>query len=99
MQDALKNLTRQISLQGLTCVLLAFTVNLGGCLSPVAIHRAVLTYDHTVSSVEGEILLLNIARARNHLPAHSGAMVHKKAAKYGPLRRVCSRFIPSPIGS
>jgi hypothetical protein len=70
MQDALKNLTRQTSLQGLTGVLLAFMVNLGGCLSPVAIHQAVLAYDHTVNRVEAEMLLLNIARARHHLPAH-----------------------------
>jgi hypothetical protein len=33
-------------------------------------HRAVLEYDRTVSQVEAELLLLNIARARHHRPVH-----------------------------
>lgn len=41
-----------------------------GCLSPIAMHRAVLAYDRTVSQVESELLLLNIARARHHRPVH-----------------------------
>lgn len=36
---------------------------LTGCLSPIAMHRAVLEYDRTVSYVEADLLLLNIARA------------------------------------
>lgn len=47
---------------------------LPGCLSPVAMHRAVLEYDHTVSQVESEMLLLNIARARQGLPVHFTAV-------------------------
>lgn len=43
---------------------------LGGCVSPVAMHRAVLEYDRTVSRVETELLLLNVARARHHHPIH-----------------------------
>ena len=37
-------------------------------------HRAVLEYDRTVSQVESELLLLNIARARHHRPVHFTAV-------------------------
>ncbi len=47
---------------------------LSGCLSPIAMHRAVLEYDRTVSRVEAELLLLNIARARHHRPVHFTAV-------------------------
>ncbi len=43
---------------------------LGGCASPIALHRAVIEYDRTVSRIETELLLLNIARARHHQPIH-----------------------------
>lgn len=46
------------------CMLLLNLMLLTGCLSPIAMHRAVLEYDRTVSRVEAEMLLLNIARAR-----------------------------------
>ncbi len=45
-----------------------------GCLSPIAMHRAVLEYDRTVSYVESDLLLLNIARARHHRPVHFTAV-------------------------
>ncbi|MBD0316379.1 MAG: hypothetical protein ICV75_06785 [Nitrospiraceae bacterium] len=47
---------------------------LSGCLSPIAMHRAVIEYDRTVSRVEAELLLLNIARARHHRPVHFTAV-------------------------
>ncbi len=47
---------------------------LTGCLSPVAMHRAVLEYDRTVSYIESDLLLLNIARARHHRPVHFTAV-------------------------
>lgn len=47
---------------------------LSGCLSPIAMHRAVIEYDRTVSSVEADLLLLNIARARFHRPVHFTAV-------------------------
>lgn len=47
---------------------------LTGCLSPVAMHRAVIEYDRTVSYVEADLLLLNIARARYHRPVHFTAV-------------------------
>jgi hypothetical protein len=53
----------QTRLVGLNMAVWAL-VGLTGCLSPVAMHRAVLEYDRTVSRVEAEMLLLNIARAR-----------------------------------
>ena len=52
----------------------ACLVLLTGCLSPIAMHRAVLEYDRTVSQVEAELLLLNIARARHYRPVHFTAV-------------------------
>ena len=43
---------------------------LPGCLSPIAMHQAVLSYDQTVTQVSSEQLLLNIVRARFHRPVH-----------------------------
>ena len=47
---------------------------LPGCLSPIAMHRAVIEYDRTVHQVEAELLLLNIARARHYRPVHFTAV-------------------------
>ena len=33
-------------------------------------HRAVIEYDRTVSRIETELLLLDIARTRHHQPIH-----------------------------
>lgn len=52
----------------------ACLVLLTGCLSPVAMHKAVIEYDSTVSYVEADLLLLNIARARHHRPVHFTAV-------------------------
>lgn len=52
----------------------ACLVLLTGCLSPVAMHKAVIEYDRTVSYVEADLLLLNIARARHHRPVHFTAV-------------------------
>ncbi len=51
-----------------------FCVLLTGCLSPIAMHRAVIEYDRTVHRVEAELLLLNIARARHYRPVHFTAV-------------------------
>ena len=45
-------------------------VALGGCVSPIALHNAVLEYDRTVTQIENELLLLNIARVRNNDSIH-----------------------------
>lgn len=58
---------RGATLWGLVIVM---ATGLTGCLSPIAMHRAVLEYDRTVSYVEADLLLLNIARARYHRPVH-----------------------------
>lgn len=55
---------------GLWCMSLLWT----GCVSPVAMHRAVLEYDWTVNRIETELLLLNIARTRYHEPIHFTAV-------------------------
>ena len=68
-----KPASRQIRLIGLNIAVWAL-VGLTGCLSPVAMHRAVLEYDRTVSRVEAEMLLLNIARARYLQPTHFTAI-------------------------
>lgn len=48
--------------------------SLTGCLSPLAMHRAVIEYDRTVNQVEAEMLLLNIARAKQGHPLHFTAI-------------------------
>lgn len=45
-----------------------------GCVSPVAMHTAVLEYDWTINRIETELLLLNIARTRYHEPIHFTAV-------------------------
>lgn len=56
------------------CLCLVFALGMSGCFSPLATHRAVLEYDRTVSYVEADLLLLNIARARHHRPVHFTAV-------------------------
>ena len=51
-------------------VLAGLLVALSGCLGPISLHHAVLGYDRTVSQIEQEMLLLNIARLRYRLPVH-----------------------------
>jgi hypothetical protein len=59
-------MTRRLAVAGLLLVSLACS----GCLGPVSLHKAVLGYDHTVSWLGHEILLVNIGRLRNGLPVH-----------------------------
>ncbi len=49
---------------------LSFTLVLGSCVGPPALHRAVLGYDDTIAQLESEMLLLNIARMEARLPPH-----------------------------
>jgi hypothetical protein len=58
------------SLAGLTLLLTTLT----GCLSPIAMHQAVVQYDRTGSQIDAELLLLNIARARHYRPVHFTAV-------------------------
>jgi hypothetical protein len=59
-------MTRRLAVAGLLAAALA----LSGCWGPVSLHKAVLGYDHTISRLEYEILLINIGRLRNGLPVH-----------------------------
>ncbi len=45
-------------------------MSLSGCLSPLALERAVMQYDEKVHIVEANMLLLNIARASQNIPIH-----------------------------
>jgi len=53
-------------------VLMSFSclLFLSGCLSPIALERAVMQYDEKVHKIEANMLLLNIARASQNIPIH-----------------------------
>lgn len=51
-------------------LVLTSVVFLAGCVGPVALHQAVLGYDETISQLEREMLLVNIARTDQNLPPH-----------------------------
>jgi hypothetical protein len=59
-------MTRRLAVAALSLA----TLVCSGCLGSVALHKAVLGYDHTVSRIEYEILLVNIGRLRHGLPVH-----------------------------
>lgn len=41
-----------------------------GCMGPLSLHKAVLGYDETISQLEREMLLINIARTHCDIPGH-----------------------------
>jgi hypothetical protein len=43
---------------------------ISGCLSPIALNRAVVAYDEAVTDTVSKQLLINIARAHHHQPIH-----------------------------
>lgn len=45
-----------------------------GCLSPIALHRAVVEYDRAVARIRAEMLLLKIARSKQIEPLHFTAV-------------------------
>jgi len=55
-------------------LILLTLVGLSGCLSPIALDRAVIEYDKTATDILSKQLLLNIARAHQHLPLHFTAI-------------------------
>jgi hypothetical protein len=55
----------RLTLAGLFCSL-AVT----GCLSPITLNRAVITYDEAITDAISKQLLINIARAHQHQPIH-----------------------------
>ena len=60
----MKQLIRCLSL----CFLLIFTLT--GCLSPITLNRAVMSYDEAIVNADAKQLIVNIARARHHQPLH-----------------------------
>ncbi len=50
--------------------LLLLVASLIGCTTPLFLDRAVLAYDDLATNMLSKQLLLNIARARHHLPIH-----------------------------
>ena len=55
-------------------VYLVFFLALSGCVSPIALHRAVGAYDEAITSAASKQLLMNIARAHHHQPIHFTAV-------------------------
>lgn len=51
-------------------ILLTCLIVLTGCIGPVSLHDAVLGYDETMSRLDTEMLLVNIARTHHSLPSH-----------------------------
>ena len=47
---------------------------LAGCLSPIALHEAVIEYDRAANRIQADMLLLNIARAHHFQPLHFTAI-------------------------
>ncbi len=47
-----------------------FSLAVTGCLGPTALHKSVLGYDETISLLEREMLLINIARVHRNIPTH-----------------------------
>lgn len=45
-------------------------LSLSGCVSPIALNRAVGAYDEAITSAASKQLLMNIARAHHHQPIH-----------------------------
>lgn len=61
-------------------LVLSLSLVLSGCVSPVALEKAVLAYDRTLSLVRSQVLLLNIARARQGLPLNASEVTALTAA-------------------
>jgi hypothetical protein len=61
---------RFISSMRLTLVGVLFSLAMTGCLSPITLNRAVMSYDEAVTDAISKQLLINIARAHQHQPIH-----------------------------
>jgi hypothetical protein len=49
-------------------------LTVAGCVSPIALHRAVVEYDRATARIQAEMLLLNIARSKRLEPLHFTAV-------------------------
>jgi predicted RNA binding protein YcfA (HicA-like mRNA interferase family) len=49
---------------------ICITVTVVGCTGPQLLHKSVLNYDETISTLERQMLLINIARRHRDIPIH-----------------------------
>ena len=49
---------------------IVLTLAIAGCTGPELLHKSVLNYDETISTIEREMLLINIARRHRGIPLH-----------------------------
>ncbi|NWF71450.1 MAG: hypothetical protein HXY51_00185 [Nitrospirae bacterium] len=54
----------------LTMAGVVWSLAMSGCLSPITLNRAVMSYDEAVTDAISKQLLINIARAHQHQPIH-----------------------------
>jgi hypothetical protein len=57
--------------------LVGLSVSVSGCVSSIALERAVMAYNQTVVDLVLKQLLLNIARARHNQPLHFTAISNR----------------------
>ena len=57
-----------------TLLCLVAVAILSGCVSPMALNRAVITYDEAVTDAGSQQLLINIVRAARNQPIHFTAV-------------------------
>ncbi len=67
-----RGLTRGVHI--LAAVIALVMPALAGCLSPIALHEAVIEYDQAANRIQSDMLLLNIARAHHFQPLHFTAI-------------------------
>ena len=51
-------------------LLIFLTIAMAGCTGPKLLHKSVMGYDETISTIEREMLLINIARRHRGIPLH-----------------------------
>ncbi|MBT6230617.1 MAG: hypothetical protein HON76_17080 [Candidatus Scalindua sp.] len=51
-------------------LLIVLTFAMAGCTGPELLHKSVIGYDETISTIEREMLLINIARRHRSIPLH-----------------------------
>ena len=51
-------------------LLIVLTFAMAGCTGPELLHKSVIGYDETISTIEREMLLINIARRHRGIPLH-----------------------------
>lgn len=51
-------------------LLIVLTFAMAGCTGPKLLHKSLLEYDETISTLERKMLLINIARRHRNIPIH-----------------------------